>query len=188
MPISAPTSTLTVARRDRGATVPWAVAIGSKSPRTARGFGGEEAGCTLKAVPADRFEERLPETRARRRLEGRPPPSTAGVKASGIANRNPRSSAVHVHASDVGGAPDRQVGTTSTERTAGRACYVVPIALDSLPVRNVLTYRTRAQPGNVRNLADAEFVVPKDPTRWLLFGPTGRPWCGIDRWEELSEL
>jgi hypothetical protein len=47
--------------------------------------------------------------------------------------------------------------------------------------RNVLSYRTRAQPGNLRNLANAEYIVPKDPTRWLLFGPPGRPLCGIDQ-------
>jgi hypothetical protein len=47
--------------------------------------------------------------------------------------------------------------------------------------RNILSYRTRAQPGNLRNLAGAEYVVPKDPARWLLFGPPGRPLCGIDQ-------
>jgi hypothetical protein len=47
--------------------------------------------------------------------------------------------------------------------------------------RNVLSYRTRAQPGNLRNLPGVEFVVPRDPSRWVLFGPTGRPVCGIDQ-------
>jgi hypothetical protein len=47
--------------------------------------------------------------------------------------------------------------------------------------RSILSYRTRAHPGNLRNLADAEHVVPKDLTRWLLFGPPGRPFCGIDQ-------
>lgn len=53
--------------------------------------------------------------------------------------------------------------------------------------RNVLSYRTRAQPGNVRNLADATFVAPKDPTRWLLFGPPGRPLCGIDKMLDVDD-
>jgi hypothetical protein len=59
--------------------------------------------------------------------------------------------------------------------------------LSQLQGRNVLSYRTRAQPGNLRNLAGAEYVVPKDPTRWLLFGPSGRPVCGIDQLLDLDD-
>jgi hypothetical protein len=53
--------------------------------------------------------------------------------------------------------------------------------LSQIQGRGVLSYRTRAQPGNLRNHAGAEYVVPKDPRRWLLFGPSGRPLCGIDQ-------
>jgi len=50
-----------------------------------------------------------------------------------------------------------------------------------------MSYRTRAQPGNLRNLAGTEYVVPTNPSRWLLFGPSGRPLCGIDQMLDLDD-
>lgn len=46
--------------------------------------------------------------------------------------------------------------------------------------RSVLSYRTLAQPANLRNLPDTAYVVPKEPRRWLLCGPPSQPLCGID--------
>ncbi len=52
----------------------------------------------------------------------------------------------------------------------------------------LLSYRTRTQPKRFGNRPGVKYVVPQDPNGWALFGPAGRPWCGIDQSKTLEDL